>query len=232
MWSRIKKIIHHKLSTKEILKNTSLQLEQESEHLYHLQMSLKAQVITLKGKSDHLQKHIKKNQFDIKAAISNEQRSKALELNNYGNTLKKERDHYVKSIKELELKLLDTSSKISVIQIQKEKISTQLIFLKTNQENDSFDVEDFLYDVFNTTEESTIPEDELLSMEIDLALEQNREDEESEEKIQQFFEEIHPNTNSHSTTEESKENMINSFFTRTKPQTAQEKKIDDFFNKK
>ncbi|KXX72018.1 hypothetical protein [Flammeovirga sp. SJP92] len=233
MWSRIKKLIHHKSSNKEILKNISLHLEKEAEHLYHLQMSLKSQVLTLQGKADNIQKHIKKNQFDIKAAIGNEQRSKAMELNNYGNTLKKERDHYVKSVKDLEIRLLDTSSKISILQVQKEKVSTQLMFIKSNHQSDAFDVEKFLYDVFNEEEQDDFTsEEELLSMEIDLALEQTKEADESEEKIQQFFDEIEPKKESKSAPKKNNESLIDSFFSKTKQQTSQEKKIDDFFNKK
>ncbi|NME70599.1 hypothetical protein [Flammeovirga aprica] len=258
MWSKIEKLIHHKSSAKEILKNTSLQLEKESERLYHLQMSLRSQVDALRGKAENIQKHIKKNQFDVKAAIGNEMRSKAMELNNYGNTLKKERDHYINSIKDFDHQLLDTSTRISVLQVQKEKVATQLMFIKSNHEQGSFDVRQFLYDVFNEEEPIDFTsEEDILSMEIDLALQQTKEVEESEEKIQdffdkatpvketppapkensedkihEFFDKIEPKKEVPPPPKEEKENLIDSFFSKPKPQSSQDKKIDDFFNKK
>lgn len=229
MWSNIKKLISNKTSKEEILKRTFLKLEQEEEHLYHLQMSLQGQQKKLEEKINNLKKHIRKNDFDIKAAIDNENKTRAYELNTYGNTLKKERDHFLQSAASLEQKHLNTSCELSKINIQKEKISTQLMFLKTQRNNERFDIEKFLYEVFNETEISIL-DDDLLEHEIDIALHQNKEEKEAEKQIQSFFKE--KEKKSEEEVNLPQENKIKSFFSKPKKKSPQQDKIDNFFNKK
>lgn len=231
MWNNIKKQINNKIPPKEILRNALRKLEEEKERLFHLQMSLKGQNARLKEKVENLQKHIKKNTFDIKSAMSNNLKSKALELNNYGNTIKKERDQYRLTIEDIDKKSLQSSIQISQLELQKEKIATQIVFMTSSIKHHDFDVKNFLYDVLKNEVNIDLENDDLLSLEIDIALDKSKEQEDNTSKIKSFFDNQKKEKKQVEQSDTEKKEMINKFFSEKKD-SVQQAKIDNFFKKK
>ncbi|AZQ60982.1 hypothetical protein EI427_01745 [Flammeovirga pectinis] len=229
MWNRFKQIINSKKHSSPVMDlNSSLRELKTQKSLtvsYHLKA--KNQCRQLEEKSEIVKKHILKNDFDIKAKLEQNSRSKAMQLNEYGNTLKSEIKKYNDIIEQLETEIVQFACDISTIDFQIEAISAKVIQIKGHPEEKVFDVKAFLEDLSNKLlDDKVYEENDLLELEINQMLDTSIAEENSSNKINDFFTE-----DSIPKKEETDNSLINNFFDK-KEKTVNDQKIDNFFNKK
>ncbi|MBB6459515.1 hypothetical protein [Flammeovirga kamogawensis] len=229
MWNRFKQIINsNKHSSPIVDLNSSLHELKTQKSLtvsYHLKA--KNQCKQLEEKSETINKHILKNDFDIKAQLEQNSRGKAMQLNEYGNSLKSEIIKYKDIIEQLETEILQFACDISTLDFQIEAISAKIIQIKGHPQEKDFDVKEFLEELSHKLLDNKIyEENDLLEMEINQMLDTSIAKDNSSSKITNFFKE-----KSSTIEEQTNNNLIDNFFNK-KEKTDNDQKIDDFFNKK
>ncbi|NLR89950.1 hypothetical protein [Flammeovirga agarivorans] len=197
----------------------------------------------LKEQYQTTNKELKKSLFELKGQLTQNNQERAVHLNAYVSTLQNELTNYETLAHTIENELLGVRKDQSRLNHQKESLATQLLLLPKDCPIESFSVEEFLDKIYTDALNATSEDNDLVNMEITLALE-NKESthsifnpfstqqsatihsiQEKQEKINQFFQ------NHHTPNNQTSSNKFSNFFT-TDAEKEKQKKIDDFFNRK